>query len=277
MTDKTAPRSVRSEVEVDVDPGTAFTAFTAEMDLWWVRSPISFYDGARAVGRRCEPGVGGRLLEVYDEATGDALELARITVWQPGERLEWDSSVDDVTIDVRFESSDNGTLVRLEARIPAGGQDKGGTSWIRVIPAWFGAWCAKRDTAPGEPVELARLGVAVYYDRPTMAAQWLVDAFGFELAGDIPAHEDETAWIEFHIGSCALLVFKTGGVREPGARPTPSHIPWVFVDDLDAHFANAEAKGATIVEPIHQHGYRAYVADDLEGHRWTICQARPTM
>lgn len=42
------PRSITSEVEVAVDPKTAFTVFTEEMDLWWVRSPISFYDGARA-------------------------------------------------------------------------------------------------------------------------------------------------------------------------------------------------------------------------------------
>jgi uncharacterized glyoxalase superfamily protein PhnB len=272
----TEARSVECEVEVDVDPGTAFTAFTDEMDLWWVRSPISFYDSARAVARRCEPGVGGRLLEVYDEATGDALELGRITVWLPGERLAWDSSVDDVAIDVRFDPSDRGTMVRLEARIPAGGQDKGGTSWIRVTPAWFGAWCAKRDAVPHEPVDLARLGVAVYYDRPATAARWLVDVFGLEVAGDIPAHDDESAWIEFHVGNGALMLFKREGGATEGA-PTPSHVPWVFVDDLDAHFANAQAKGATIVEPIHQHGYRAYVADDLEGHRWTICQARPTM
>ena len=31
---------VSSEVEVAVDPGTAFAAFTEELDLWWVRGPI---------------------------------------------------------------------------------------------------------------------------------------------------------------------------------------------------------------------------------------------
>ena len=31
-------------VDVRVDPQTAFTAFTDEMDNWWMRSPISFYD-----------------------------------------------------------------------------------------------------------------------------------------------------------------------------------------------------------------------------------------
>jgi hypothetical protein len=29
------------------------------------------------------------------------------------------------------------------------------------------------------------------------------------------------------------------------------------------------------VRDITQHGYRAYTADDLEGHRWTFVQAGP--
>jgi len=55
-----------------------------------------------------------------------------------------------------------------------------------------------------------------------------------------------------------------------------THVPWVFVDDVEAHFTRAEAGGARIVEPIHEHGYRAYTAEDLEGHHWTFAQARPT-
>jgi uncharacterized glyoxalase superfamily protein PhnB len=49
----------------------------------------------------------------------------------------------------------------------------------------------------------------------------------------------------------------------------------VFVDDLDAHFARAQAGGAKIVSGIRQTGFRAYTAEDLEGHRWTFAQARP--
>jgi len=56
-----------------------------------------------------------------------------------------------------------------------------------------------------------------------------------------------------------------------------THAVWVFVDDLDAHFAHASAAGATIVSPVRRHGYRAYEAADIEGHRWTFAQARPTM
>ena len=72
-------RQVSSQVEVAVDASTAFRAFTGEMDLWWVRGPINFFDAARAVAKVCEPGVGGRILEVYE--SGDPLEVARITDW----------------------------------------------------------------------------------------------------------------------------------------------------------------------------------------------------
>ncbi len=37
-------RSVSAGVEVAVDPPTAFGAFTGEMNLWWVRGPMNFFD-----------------------------------------------------------------------------------------------------------------------------------------------------------------------------------------------------------------------------------------
>ncbi len=275
----TQVRSVSAAVEVTVDATTAFGAFTGEMNLWWVRGPINFYDSARAVAMTCEPGVGGRLLEVYDEASGDALELGRITVWQPGERLAWQSAVDDVQIDVRFEPTAAGTMVRVQASIPAGGQDRGGTAWVRVTPPWFGAWCARRDTAPRQPQQLARLAVAVYYDKPVTAARWLAGAFGFEMPSPLPADDAESdedgehTWIEFRVGNSSLILFKLEGELPEGAADT--HVPWVFVDDLDAHLARAQVGGAEIVEDISSHGYRAYAARDLEGHRWTFAQAPP--
>jgi uncharacterized glyoxalase superfamily protein PhnB len=268
--------SVASEVEVGVDPATAFVAFTDEINLWWIRGPINNWDSARVVEMRCEPGVGGRLLEIYDEEHGDALELARITAWEPGVRLAWQSSVDDVQIEVRFQAVGHGTRVRVEATIPAGGKDAGGTAFVRMTPPWFGAWCARRDHVPHELRDTGRLALAVYYAKPGTAARWLRDAFGFEPAGNMPNAGDETSdWIEFRIGNCSLMVFKQDEAQAVHAPPT--HVAWVFVDDLDAHFASAIASGARIVEGIHQHGYRAYVAEDLEGHRWTFAQARPTM
>jgi uncharacterized glyoxalase superfamily protein PhnB len=274
-----AGQSVSSQVEVAVSAEVAFRAFTEEMDLWWVRGPINFYDAARAVAKVCEPGVGGRILEVYD--SGDPLEVARITGWEPGALVAWQSSVDDVRTEVRFSPlPGGGTLVRVTAMIPDGGADRGGTAFVRVVPPWFGAWCARRDGAPRTVTELARLAVAVYYPKPASAARWLADAFGLTPTNPLPTDETARAWIEFHVGNCSLLVFgldSEGGADGAGGASGATHVPWLFVDDLDAHFARAVAHGAVIVEGIRQHGYRAYVARDPDGYTWTIAQARPGM
>lgn len=302
----TSPRSVSSSVTVSVSPQVAFDAFTGEMDSWWVRGPINFFDAARAVRMACEAGIGGRILEMYGADPADALEIARITAWQPGERLAWRSSLDDVQVEVTFAPADGGTTVQVLATIPAGGQDRGGTLWQRIVPDWFGAWCARRDTVPREPDEVDRLAVAVYYARPVTAARWLAGAFGLRSPRKLPEPEPgqdpdaERTWLEFRVGRCSVLVFKAEASRadsgraeaasaeagsadagraeaSPAGQAPVTHVPWIYVDDLDAHAAAASAAGAKIVEPISQHGFRAYQAEDPEGHRWTFVQARPTM
>jgi len=277
-----AERSVVSEIEVSTDPDTAFAAFTAELDLWWVRGPINHRAAGRVLAMRCEPGVGGRLLEVYNDSTGEALELARITAWEPGRRLAWDSSVDDVQTEVSFIPAGSSTTVRVMARIPAGGVDRGGTSWTRVVPNWFGAWCQRRDHAPHQVTDLARLALGVYYAKPAAASRWLAKVFGFESPGPLPDGRDplpETnhghPWIEFHVGNSSLMVFKLAD----GADDRPvTHVPWVYVDDIEEHFRRAEASGAAVVQKLDAPwGLPMYVARDLEGNQWTFAQARPTM
>jgi uncharacterized glyoxalase superfamily protein PhnB len=278
--------TVSSEVEVAIDPGTAFQVFTEEIDLWWLRGPINHWsDGGRVVEVRCEPGVGGRILEVLDAPmAGEVLELARITHWEHGKRLAWSSPLDDVQTEVSFDATGTGTLVTVEHVIPAGGTDAGGTAWSRVVPRWFGSWCARREATPHTQVDIARLSLGVYYERPAAAARWLADVFGFEPAMDLPegtdplpAGEHGDPWIEFRIGNAVLNVFALHGQRRPDDA-VRTHVPWVYVDDLHGHLERAKAGGATIVEEIHPYpGSTVYVADDLEGNRWTFSQARPTM
>jgi uncharacterized glyoxalase superfamily protein PhnB len=280
----TEAQTVSSQVEVVVDAATAFRAFTEEMDLWWVRGPINFWsDGGRVVEVRCEPGVGGRIMEVLDDPTaGTVLERARITRWEPGALLAFASALDDVQTEVTFVPTEGGTRVKVEHLIPAGGQDKGGTAWSRVVPNWFGDWCAKRDRVPHEQIDVARLSLGIYYARPAAAARWLAEVFGFESSVDLPEGSDPLPeghyghpWIEFRIGNAVLNVFKLDGERSGDVR---THVPWVYVDDLEAHFAHAKGNGATIVDEIHSYpGSSVYVADDLEGNRWTFSQARPAM
>lgn len=110
MTDMAA----RADIEVAVDPAKAFKVFTEEMATWWARGPANFYDGARAVAKRIEPGVGGRYMEVYDEEAGDVLEIGRITIWEPGERLCYESLLDDTEVEITFVATESGTRVTVE-------------------------------------------------------------------------------------------------------------------------------------------------------------------
>jgi uncharacterized glyoxalase superfamily protein PhnB len=278
----TAAAIVSSEVEVAVSPDVAFKIFTEEMDLWWVRGPINFSNAGRVVEVRCEPGVGGRIGEVLDDpVSGPLSEKARITVWEPGARLCWQSSVDDVATEVRFEPAGSGTRVVVEHSIPAGGQDNGGTAWSRVVPVWFGRWCGRRDLEPREPIDIARLALGVYYTHPKAAARWLAGVFGFDPVSALPSEDDpppdrkyRDPWIEFRIGNSSLMVFRRDDGEEPHAQPT--HMPMVYVDDLDAHLARAEQAGATILQRKEWPWLPTYVAADLEGNRWTFAQARPT-
>ena len=82
-------------------------------------------------------------------------------------------------------------------------------------------------------------------------------------------------WIEFRIGNSSLII---SPLTEPGPARTPAHVPWVYVDDVTDHYEHAVSNGAQIVtELASPWGLPYYVADDLEGHRWTFAQARPTM
>lgn len=272
MTQATTP-TMTTSVEVDVDSATAFAAFTDDFEHWWGNGPIDAWDSSRVVTRRIEPGVGGRLLEVYAD---DELELGRISVWEPGARLTWTSSVDDVTIDVTFEALDAGrTRVRVDGT--ATGPNAGeGFSFVRMVPQWLPRYLDRQAAGVTRP-ELGPLHVVLRYERPAATARWLVDAFGFEPTGDLPEVDGspEQTWLELRVGNGEAAIILWG--LEEGTVSSSDHSPWVYVDDLDAHLAHAEAAGATVITPIVHHGFRSYTAADCEGRHWIFAQSRPTM
>ena len=115
--------NVTRTVDVAVDPATAFRSFTEEIGEWYVSGPYSWNAPERAVGIRFEPGVGGRLVEVWDERTGEGYEMGRIVAWEPGVRLAFAFRnvlfpiVEPPTeVEVRFDAFAGGTRVTLEHR-----------------------------------------------------------------------------------------------------------------------------------------------------------------
>jgi uncharacterized glyoxalase superfamily protein PhnB len=259
------PDSVTATIDVAVDPGTAFKIFTEEIDAWWDRGPTNFYDGGRALAKRFEPGVGGRYLEVYDDATGDVFEIGRITVWEPGSRLVYRSSRDDTEVDVRFAAITGGTRVVLVQRIVPGGTVAYFLSGWNNILGWYGDWA---DRPAGQPAlkDLPRVCTILYYKDVRAATEWLVRAFGLRAR-----HRNQS---ELMLGDSVVMLRRLDGSSETPRELT--HAMYCYVDDLEAHFARAQTASAAIVEAIHKHGDRSYIAEDLEGHRWTFAQARPT-
>ena len=160
---------------------------------------------------------------------------------------------------IDFAAVDGGTRVTVVQSLVRD-DGKAFYFWPRVI-RWIPAWVARRSTAPRTPRELDRLTIALSYDDPSAAARWLHTVFGLDSWDAIPAEGDNPSWIELNVGSAAVLL-----VKRTDPRPTTTdHNIWVYVDDLDAHFAHAQAGGAKILTEIHHYGYTSYEAEDLEG------------
>jgi uncharacterized protein YndB with AHSA1/START domain len=72
-------------LRIGAPPGRVFEAFTAEIAQWW-RPNALFPSSGRSPGRLAmQPGVGGRVTETLDD--GQVVEIGRVLVWEPPERL----------------------------------------------------------------------------------------------------------------------------------------------------------------------------------------------
>lgn len=144
--------SASASVEVAVDPATAFAIFTEEVGRWWRAGPINWNHPDRAVGIRIEPGVGGRWIEVEDEATGEGFDCGTITVWEPGARFVFDyrdsgHDIDGTEVEVRFDEIEGGTRVTVEHRGWEGLDEQVASrrrelkrwGWANIL-TWFGEW-----------------------------------------------------------------------------------------------------------------------------------------
>jgi uncharacterized glyoxalase superfamily protein PhnB len=138
------------------------------------------------------------------------------------------------------------------------------------------------------PKDWPRIASAVFYEEPAAAIPWLCKAFGFKCRMKIEGGEGVIVHSELVFDGGVIMVAGTS----PASRPddtyprSPRQIGgantqtmMVYVDDADAHCAQARAAGAVIVyEPQttdYGEGYwadRSYQAKDVEGHHWWFAQ-----
>jgi uncharacterized glyoxalase superfamily protein PhnB len=128
----------------------------------------------------------------------------------------------------------------------------------------------------------------VSYEDVAAAIEWLGTAFGFREAGERFADEEgRVTHAELSLDGAVVMV----GWPGPDYRSPAHHAaeceqarrwlatPWVIdgvhvlVEDVDLHFEQARAAGATILRDLEDLPFgRLYSAADLEGHRWMFMQ-----
>lgn len=133
-----------------------------------------------------------------------------------------------------------------------------------------------------------RISSSVYCRDPAEMIEWLCRAFGFEVRLKVEGEGGRIEHSELTYGEGLIMVGgeRTGpasrwgvDMRSPRAAGCNTQGLMVFVDDVDAHCAQARAAGARIVDEPTVHDYgeeywadRAYGAVDPEGHLWWFVQ-----
>ena len=136
------------------------------------------------------------------------------------------------------------------------------------------------------PTDWPRISSAVYYEDAPAAIDWLCRAFGFEVRVKIEGEDGSIEHSELTYGEGLIMVGHAGLAHKPPFRKSPRSLEgantqsvMVFVDDVDAHCAQAREAGAKIISEPTTTDYgeewwtdRGYECEDLEGHHWWFVQ-----
>jgi uncharacterized glyoxalase superfamily protein PhnB len=128
-----------------------------------------------------------------------------------------------------------------------------------------------------------RFSSAIFYDDAARAIDWLCKAFGFKVRLKVEGDDGSIKHCELEYGDGLIMI---GATQRDPLWKSPRSLDGantqslqVYVDDAEAHLAHAKASGAKILKGIELHDYgegywadKSYEAEDLEGHRWWVCE-----
>lgn len=125
------------------------------------------------------------------------------------------------------------------------------------------------------PENTQRVIPYLLYRDAAAAIDFLVTAFGFEERFRMP--DDSGRIMHAELGLQDNILMLSTATAELG-HASPKDLPAVhtlvccYVDDVDAHFANAKKHGAEITREVKDefYGDRTYQAKDPEGHHWSF-------
>ncbi len=109
------------------------------------------------------------------------------------------------------------------------------------------------------------------YEDSAAAVDFLTRAFGFRERMRVPDESGRITHAEVELGDGVIMLGTPGDdYKNPKRLGGVTQNDYVYVDDVDEHFARAKEAGASIVrEPTDQgYGDRNYGVKDPEGHEW---------
>jgi PhnB protein len=136
---------------------------------------------------------------------------------------------------------------------------------------------------------MPRVVPMISYEDVASAADWIAEAFGFRETGRWADTDGHVTHVNMELADGMIMI----GSPSPEYQSPRHHAEdcdlaraWsttpyvvdgvlVYVDDIDAHFTQAQASGVTFLSPLENNpgvSQRNYRAEDLEGHRWMFAQ-----
>jgi uncharacterized glyoxalase superfamily protein PhnB len=127
----------------------------------------------------------------------------------------------------------------------------------------------------------------IAYEDGPKAMDWLSSAFGFKERARMLDKDGRLSHGEMEAGDGVIMLatptphYQAPRHHRESCEPAQkwSTVPYivdgvlVYVADVDAHYAKAKQRGATILSGVEADLYgKRYRAEDLEGHRWMFMQ-----
>ncbi len=130
-------------------------------------------------------------------------------------------------------------------------------------------------SVPNPPVGFSRVVPHLVYDDVDAAARFLCEAFGFrERIATRHLHPDGSLGRTQLELLDSVITLGTPSIHGDSPRRGVSSMLYIYIDDVDGHYHQAQAAGAKIVSPLEDvpWGDRRYQAADAEGHQWTFAE-----
>ncbi len=129
--------------------------------------------------------------------------------------------------------------------------------------------CYHPNMIPNHSVPADILLPHITYRDVDAAVAWLSRVFGFK--EHYRYGSNPTSGAQMYLGKAYIMVNRPKDrTASPAQLGSATQSLTVFVEGIEAHFANAKSAGAQIVEELHEteYGEFQYASLDLDGHHW---------